>query len=866
MSAMHQLLRTTDTEADDSPRFTVVMKYVLRLLPEATRARRMSLEALQQTVQSILSDPDFPPVAIIVDALGDGKCDEATAEVERLRKLIAEAPNTRIVVLTHDARPHNPTHLISIQAETIASDVEVVVKARLEQNPRLRSLADSILPAILKRSSGMFLIAELLLDDLKDAVNREDCTKILEHAPSRLEDYYERLWTQRESSLPTRNRAHRDGIFLILLAGKGPMHTDIISQFGAIDSKTKSVVEERRLLHPADDIGNLCRPFVRLSANRVQIAHQSMHTFIRQKMKTYGDPNAYLAEKCLLQLSDEKYAQPMFAAAALRRHIIDTKLKPTDNVQPQDTDAIPYDYAALHWQDHVIDVADPSDSLLRLVQTFIISIAVVSWAERLADLRSQVPVFFLNFVLDVRTKLQRFLKRLTPMRDGLVHMEDYYVEGHRKLRKALTDDDGQVHILPYLPSYRLGQWYSLSQKSKADQHEAYKNKERVVDGFSQQFGRRDPLTLQARTSWVNEFWFQELIQEAVDQLTMIVNDYQFINLADSPPYFQAVQNLASGNFFLTEFDKSVELLRESGSGLLAAGKEKEWIFQVNNLIESRTQDRRGELTEACNKARSILKVWAPVAGDTNGLTLLAKDSLGSVYRKQEDYEEAKSQLLYTWKHRYDLFTIENTTTVDSGLHLAITFREAGELSEAEAILQQVEVSSIVVEDFSRRHQAIHVRALISFDRGNFRSPLDELIKAVNETTGPHRARNNREAMWVRTTAADALRAEGRESDALMLFSELVTARQDRAAGPPSPSLLDEPESAAQLRIAEEAVRLVKGRKKPAAEKLLRDNDLQWVRPKDFWIRQGVAADTAWMKEPQFDDFEHVALPARAVTV
>ena len=99
----------------------------------------------------------------------------------------------------------------------------------------------------------------------------------------------------------------------------------------------------------------------------------------------------------------------------------------------------------------------------------------------------------------------------------------------------------------------------------------------------------------------------------------------------------------------------------------------------------------------------------------------------------------------------------------------------------------------------------------------------------------------------------ALRYHGDDAEALMLFSELVKPLEvtldDRLC---SPTLGDEPEPPSQLLIAEEALRLVKDRDQSGAAELLKKNGLQWVRQKDFWIRQGgPPTDTAWMKPVSF---------------
>jgi hypothetical protein len=53
-----------------------------------------------------------------------------------------------------------------------------------------------------------------------------------------------------------------------------------------------------------------------------------------------------------------------------------------------------------------------------------------------------------------------------------------------------------------------------------------------------------------------------------------------------------------------------------------------------------------------------------------------------------------------------------------------------------------------------------------------------------------------------------------------------------------------------LKIAEEALRFVRGRKQREADQLLEENNLRWKREADFWIPTGgPSADTAWMRGP-----------------
>ena len=75
--------------------------------------------------------------------------------------------------------------------------------------------------------------------------------------------------------------------------------------------------------------------------------------------------------------------------------------------------------------------------------------------------------------------------------------------------------------MDYLPAVRLGQFFNIGGKSYAEFRKAFKYDKIVVDGFTKVFGPRNPHTLRARTTMINDYFFQELIEEAERELTEV---------------------------------------------------------------------------------------------------------------------------------------------------------------------------------------------------------------------------------------------------------------------------------------------------------------------------------------------------------
>lgn len=207
---------------------------------------------------------------------------------------------------------------------------------------------------------------------------------------------------------------------------------------------------------------------------------------------------------------------------------------------------------------------------------------------------------------------------------------------------------------------------------------------------------------------------------------------------------------------------------------------------------------------------SILQKWAPIGGEKNDLSLMARTSLGPVYRKQHEYIPARDNILFAREARQKLFSMNSNTTVDSGIQLATTLREMKHYEDALELLGQVEMSTVFKDDFERECQVIHLRVLIKLDQGESREPINDMSRIIDQSVGDRRDQNNRECLWVRTILGDELKHEGRCSEALMLFSEIVKPIPgDFESLSLNDDLKDKPDLPTQLAIAEEALRHVK---------------------------------------------------------
>ena len=222
---------------------------------------------------------------------------------------------------------------------------------------------------------------------------------------------------------------------------------------------------------------------------------------------------------------------------------------------------------------------------------------------------------------------------------------------------------------------------------------------------------------------------------------------------------------------------------------------------------------------------------------------MVQTAIGLVSRKRKQFDLTQQSLLEAGTARQRIFSIDNNVCVNSIIQLALTYREAGYREKVKETLNVISPSQVFTWDFERNCQISHIRALLDLDAGCYvraRLTLETLLDS-------DRNKNNRELLWVHIDLAHILREHREHDKVLMLFSELVKPInwQEIQQEDPLSSLNDEPEPTDRLKIAEEALKLVRAARPVAAEKLLVHNSLKWVQQEDFWILQdGPITDTA----------------------
>jgi tetratricopeptide (TPR) repeat protein len=395
--------------------------------------------------------------------------------------------------------------------------------------------------------------------------------------------------------------------------------------------------------------------------------------------------------------------------------------------------------------------------------------------------------------------------------------------------------------------------------------EQYKVKREVANGLESLFGPRNPLTLRAKTALGMCYSAKHEFRTALDLYRNISAVQKEVLGLERQDYWSTLRRIAFVQFLMAEFGEAATTMAEISAGWKSIpGLPTRFLILSNNLIEGYIYEAREFLEEAMNLYRVVWNDQTAIFGENNPVALYAQIGMGTIHRKQRDYEEAIKNLDHAFQIRTQLYGVDNGGAIDPAIQLIISFRENGDFDQAMARIELLSQGEFLKRDFERKCQVNQLEALVLYDEEALEEQRLSLDGAVlvgherfeksrrilwdllHEQNAKGRDANNRSLLWIRLTLATLLRESQRDDDVAPLFDEIVTPVNDGATSPQFEHI----ESPQMWKIAENALRLVRDRKKDEADRLLGEQGLRWVRSEDFWLLEGgPGVDTAWMKGP-----------------
>jgi tetratricopeptide (TPR) repeat protein len=834
----------------------------VEMLREAARFRSMCEgPAIQQSVPRLISFLRslvrlLPELVLVVDDLHLLACDHDDPERRiplDVRSFmlwlqgISQQRKTSVLIFSCHRRwlqnSLEPGEKIQISADMTNADIAIVFQQWLENHPNWKQFSDYMKPIILEKAEGNFEWLSLVLEELGTARMRSeaDLKRQLSQMPSALHEVYMRKSALKLQTLNERESVRRERILQIMAAAERPLHVECINEGSSFDPFQQDFVQDDRFFAPAQSIQEICEPFLEVHEDYVHFRHESARQSVLKEVINITDANSFLLDICLSKLTEPPFMQLKYCARLLEDNLL-VQLNKTCAKSALAGESGLYTHAALHWHEYAIALRELTPVLWNKMCTLLNSNAFVSWSENLCILKQRNG---LNAQFSVGTAIIDWYNKLGDGDKSNIGIENYLIAPYESISDELRQDEA-LSTLHFLALIRPGHYLNLSGRTDADFEKALSFKKRVAEGFDRALGPRDRNTLLARRTYDQELQGFDRHDEALKDYLKILKIQQEDLGEDVIDMYETLQWIGVAYQAMTNFGLSRNSLRQAIEGYRRIKGEADFAYLIVTMFLGFTVEAQGDLKEAARLYGEIYDKWIPVNGNSNPFAAAILTARGSLLRKEGKYARAQEFLFEAFGTRIRLFSITNQLTFDSGLQLAVLYRQKGETESAEGFLKQIHDSVALGTSYERRCQVLHIEALLAFDAGGYEEPRNTLMDLILQSVGEQRDRNNRELLWVRLNLAEALRVNGQSEEAPNLFDEIVTpiespSRRSSCSGwsnisdPSQEVVIDTPRD---LKIAERALRLVRDGSADVAAELLAAENLRWVRTKDFWIISG----------------------------
>ncbi|KAF5678633.1 hypothetical protein FHETE_1185 [Fusarium heterosporum] len=670
---------------------------------------------------------------------------------------------------------------------------------------------------------GSFLWANQFLTSFIKVRSMEAFQKMLNDFPSDCWDYYTKIWRKQVDRLDENDRENCQNLFLVLLGARRPLEIEELDDaLGLIpdSNMAKFLISEH------------CQPLIEVFDDRAQLSHASVRDFLLDT-DIFGagfsasEPDAFLARKCLEFLLSGIYAEKDRIGQLLRKNV------GVGGSAHEERSF--YGYAARNWYIHLTALSSPAQSLLELAAKFIRSLQFSYWAEY-----SITDVGDFQAIRSTEITLTVWLKKLPDHDRVLLHLDEYFEVPFNNLNNAYkgAEDD---KLLQWLALMHLGFYYF----DRGRMTDMAKVRAEVAAGLSELLGRRNPLALKSSADAAYTFLFNSQLRKARELYAQVAQDQLKVVDEDDPnPYFTLVYQ-AQAEYLMMDSSTALSTLTNSMAGFIRTTGPQSNGYLIGQLWYAVANASAGHIEQAIEMLEFVRDKRKEQYGPEDSFGIATQIFAGDLYRKIKVETKALDNIKPALTFRRGFWPISHFMTLDTALVLAITYRDFWNSDGAAEIIGELERDANLDQEqnFIRSYQVKHMRALLQFEDGNVNQSIRSLEKVLIDVDAK---RDNRAVHWIRLDLASMLRYRAGEGDtqlASSLFDGIVTDQTDDPG--------DEPDPPRWLRVAEDALKLLRYDKVKEANKLLLEEKLHWVREETLWMWLGVpAADTGWMRPPE----------------
>jgi len=474
----------------------------------------------------------------------------------------------------------------------------------------------------------------------------------------------------------------------------------------------------------------------------------------------------------------------------------------------------------------------PPRDLVELVGNFLGIRQFTFWAEYVTE-----PGNSKELVLVAEREIRKWLKQLRVDLHDTIKLDKYVVGIYEEVSEAFSGIDGD-ELFQWLILMALGDYFY----EKGDKR-AVALRRKVATGITRLRGKEDRLSLQAQSQEATVYIWEGEMRRGRDRFVELYKIQQSVLGESKSDMWESMAHIARAQYYMNDYDDALATLTQAADGLLRTLGEKDPFYLSALLYKAQILVKKGEVHDGASEMQKIYNKREAEFGPEDGFSTYIQGFLGEAYRKNGSVGPALQHLGDNYRYRQNQSSDSHDyAVVDSAISLSIAYRDFGMHDEASTLTQKVKKD--VTALFERRCQLVHLSALLGVDSGQFRDSVKMIQAFVVQTD---RGDYNRGFLWLLLDLATLLRRDERHHEANSLFDNLVVLKETNMH---AAELDDEPTPPKLLELAERALKLMRDETPVAANKLLQENNLVWVRERDTWYWEAASpADTATMKGP-----------------
>lgn len=541
---------------------------------------------------------------------------------------------------------------------------------------------------------------------------------------------------------------------------------------------------------------------------------------------TPKESNDYLALKCIFRLINPDSRSIRLIEFLLRNRFDSTRVFSSDQeAATSPTDWPFYPYACKNWHLHLMESAN-SFKLLQHVSLFLKGLEFITWAEmKLTDGVDVGPI------VDIHASLCAWDEGLDEAQKKRVQISTFMGKPYNDFF-SLPEINRNMPDVAYMALRRLGQYHNAN-GTLSGGRTLKELRKMVAEGFVATLGDKHALTLECMAEWgIEQIADDEReLLEGATLLRTTMNQQRKVLGTDVYDSYYSQLNLGLALFYQALFEDSIQHLEESCTGLIRTLGANHHHYQFARLYYAYALEGLSEVSRACQIYKNIWAVWSQIHGTQHPLSLMAQCGMGVAFRKLQKFDMALKHLHASFAERQRSFG-KSTVTVDNSIHLALLYRDMGEIDQARAYLELTKEVGLDECDcsFERYTQVEHLRALLHLDCGDTKS-AKEVLEDLLRKSKPLPA--NRSGLWARLTLADILRDQGHPKRASSLFSGMVEPVRESDAG-----RIRSGDPTDWQRAVEQFLRDSQAKGVRSATEELERNGLRWRHPQSLWIIAG----------------------------